>query len=443
MASLSRLLNKSPFIVKRCYYKIIPFHKRYGYTFSETYKFIQNSIEWDRNKLKEFQFEKLKETIKNAYDNVPYYHKLFIDYGINPNISSFEDIRKVPYLTKSDVRQNYNELISKKFNKNLITFKTSGSTGEKFQFEGTDDLYKKEAAFVLRAYNMHNSTLYEKPSIWIRRYSPKQGDPISKIDYELNRIYMSPFNLSLTTIENYVEYINKSKAKLIVTYPSLANFMALLMEEKKIHFDYVEVIHCASEMVLDEWRNNVFRILGIKLKAHYGMMEKVSFFSNTIDSDKYAESLEYGYTEIIEGEVVGTGFLNDAMPFIRYKPGDLAIINEKTEYFKSLPYSVSDFIGRSTDMIYTLDGRKLSGVNFYTMMYKIQGVEMFQIIQKTLTDIEVNIIPSKYFNLETYNEISEGINDRVGECNIKINKLSELKRTPSGKIKTIINECKS
>ena len=131
------------------------------------------------------------------------------------------------------------------------------------------------------------------------------------------------------------------------------------------------------------------------------------------------------------------------MPFIRYKPGDLAIINEKTEYFKSLPYSVSDFIGRSTDMIYTLDGRKLSGVNFYTMMYKIKGVEMFQIIQKTLTDIEVNIIPSKYFNLETYNEISEGINDRVGECNIKINKLSELKRTPSGKIKTIINECKS
>lgn len=443
MASLSRLLNKTPFIIKRCYYNIVPFHKRYGNAFSETYKFIQNSIEWDRNKLKEFQFEKLKETIKKAYENVPYYHKLFIDYGINPNISSFEEIKKLPYLTKKDVRQNYNELINKNINKNLICFKTSGSTGEKFQFEGTDDLYKKEAAFVLRAYNMHNSTLYEKPSIWIRRYSPKQGDPIFKIDYELNRIYLSPFNLSLDTIENYVNYINKSKAKLIVTYPSLANFMALLMEEKKLYFNYVEVIHCASEMVLDEWRNNVFRILGIKLKAHYGMMEKVSFFCNTLDSDKYAESLEYGYTEIVDGEVVGTGFLNDAMPFIRYKPGDLAVVNEKSEYFKALPYSVTDFIGRSTDMIFTLDGRKLSGVNFYTMMYKIQGVEMFQIVQKTLTDFEINIIPSKYFSLETYSEICEGITDRVGKCNIKINKVSELERSPSGKIKTIINECKS
>ena len=47
---------------------------------------------------------------------------------------------------------------------------------------------------------------------------------------------MSPFNLSLNTIENYVKYINKTKAKLIVTYPSLANFMALLMEEKKLHY---------------------------------------------------------------------------------------------------------------------------------------------------------------------------------------------------------------
>jgi phenylacetate-CoA ligase len=443
VASISRLLNKSPFIIKRCYYKIVPFEKRYGYQFIETYNFLKNSIEWDRDKLKEFQFEKLKETIINAFENVPYYHKLFIDNGINPNISSFEDVKKIPYLTKNDVRLNYNALISKKFNKNLITFKTSGSTGEKFQFEGTDELFKKEAAFVLRAYNMHNSTLYDKTSIWIRRYSPKNGDPIFKIDYELNRIYMNPFNLSLNTIENYVKYINKTKAQLIVTYPSLANFMALLMEEKNLQFDYVQVIHCASEMVLDEWRNNVNRILGIKLKAHYGMMEKISFFCNTKESDKYAESLEYGYTEIIEGEVVGTGFLNNAMPFIRYKPGDLAVLNNNIEFYKSLPYSVNDFIGRSTDMIYTLDGRKLSGVNFYTMMYKIQGVEMFQIIQKTLSNIDVNIIPSKHFNLETYGQIIDGINDRVGKCNIKINKVSELERTPSGKIKTIINECES
>jgi hypothetical protein len=75
-------------------------------------------------------------------------------------------------------------------------------------------------------------------------------------------------------------------------------------------------------------------------------------------------------------------------------------------------------------------------------MYKIQGVEMFQIVQKTLMDIEINIVPSKHFSLETYFQIKEGMNERVGKCNIIINEVSEIERLPSGKIKTIINECK-
>jgi phenylacetate-CoA ligase len=144
MASISRLINKSPFIIKRCYYKIVPFEKRYGYEFSETYKFLQNSIEWDRNKLKEFQFEKLKETIRDAFENVPYYHTSFIDNGINPNITSFEDIKKIPYLTKNDVRNNYTALVNKKFNNKLITFKTSGSTGENFNLREPMNYIKKK-----------------------------------------------------------------------------------------------------------------------------------------------------------------------------------------------------------------------------------------------------------------------------------------------------------
>ena len=43
---------------------------------------------------------------------------------------------------------------------------------------------------------------------------------------------------------------------------------------------------------------------------------------------------------------------------------------------------------RQTDMITCNDGRNLAGVNFYTMMYKIEGVEMFQIIQKSSQSIK-------------------------------------------------------
>jgi phenylacetate-CoA ligase len=441
MASVQRIIKSSPSIIKNIYYKLVPFRKRYGVEFSKTFDFLLNSLEWDSSKMIEYQFEQLKETIIHAYNETNYYHKLFIDYGINPNISSFEEMKKIPILTKEIINKNYNDLISKNFIGKRVVFKTSGSTGTKFQFEGSDEMYKKEAAFVLRSFILHNSSMYNEPTIWIRRYAPEKGDPLFKWDNELNRLYISPFDISISTIEQYVKIINKSKARTIVTYPSLANFIATLMREKNLLFEKIEVIHCASEMVMPEWRKNVLKSIGIPLKAHYGMMEKVSFFCNTNESDKYLENLEYGYTEIVNGDVIGTGFLNKVMPFIRYSPGDQAICNLDKSYYKSLPYSIDDFIGRSTDMIETIDGRKLSGVNFYTMMYKIEGVEMFQIIQKSLKEFQINIIINEKYSINTNDQIIKGMRDRVGECLIQINKVSILNRSESGKLKTIINEC--
>ena len=442
MATAKRIISKSPTFVQNLYYKLVPFNKRYGGEFLKTFDFLMDSIEWDKSKMLEYQFEQLKSIISHAYNETNYYHRLFIDYGINPNIASFDDIKKIPVLTKEIINSNYNDLISKSYKGEKVTFKTSGSTGKKFQFEGSDDMYKKEAAFVLRAFYLHNSNMYDVPTIWIRRYAPEKGDPLFKWDRELNRLYISPFDISLNTIEQYVRIINDTKAKTIVTYPSLANFLATLMREKNLLFDKIEYIHCASEMVLPEWRRNVLESIGIPLKAHYGMMEKVSFFCNTTESDNYLENLEYGFTEIMEGDVVGTGFMNKVMPFIRYIPGDQAVLNKNLSYHKSLPYSVEDFVGRSTDMIFTSDGRKLSGVNFYTMMYKIEGVEMFQIIQIKLNEFKVNIIKNCKYDSNTDSQVIKGIKDRVGDCFIEINYVSTLERSNSGKLKTIVNECK-
>ena len=441
MATAKRLLKKAPSIIKRAYYNAVPFGKRYGKEYLETLIFLRESLLWTTQQLKEYQFYKLRSTIANAYDNIPYYHKLMVDYGVKRVIDSPNDIKKLPVLTKALIKDNWKDLINTDYKGTPILFKTSGSTGEKFQFLGDDNLYKREAAFVTRAFNLHGANLYDEHTVWGRRYAPKAGDPIKQVDYELNRTYLSPFNISENTITEYVRVINKSKAKTLVTYPSLANFIATLMNDKKLYFDHITSIHCASEMVLPEWRTNIERCLGIKLYAHYGMMEKVSFFQNVTNEDRYAESLEYGYTEIEDGNVIGTGFLNDVMPLIRYTPGDKAIVDESGNNFLSLPITVKDFIGRSTDMILTEDGRKLAGVNFYTMMYKIPGVKMFQIIQKSLTSIEVQYIDAGNHSKEiTEGLIRGGISDRVGECKINIKQVSELERSKSGKFKTIKSE---
>ena len=139
--------------------------------------------------------------------------------------------------------------------------------------------------------------------------------------------------------------------------------------------------------------------------------------------------------------MIGTGFLNDVMPFVRYSPGDIAFPSQDVKYHGSLPISVDDFLGRKTDMITCIDGRSIPGVNFYTMMYKIKGVSMFQIVQKTLSDIEIRYIKSIDLNKDTESEISVGMKERVGECNLKIFPVKSFERAKStGKFKTILNE---
>ena len=440
MATAKRLIKKAPTIIQRAYYNMVPFGKRYGVEYVKTSQFLQQTLDYTPAMLKAYQFYKLRQVMANAYDNVPYYHKLMVDYGVKRVIDDPSDISKLPVLTKQLVRDNWDDLINTKYNGKPVLFKTSGSTGAKFQFLGDDNLYKREAAFVHRAFALHNAQLYDTRTVWVRRYAPKAGDPISYTDHELNRTYLSPFNVSDDTIKDYVNEINRTKTKTLVTYPSLANFMATLMKNHNLTFDHVTSIHCASEMVMPQWRDNVKQSIGIDLYAHYGMQEKVSFFCNTLDDDRYAENLEYGYTEIEDGNVIGTGFLNDVMPLIRYMPGDRAVLDETGDTFKSLPITVKDFIGRSTDMIETADGRKLAGVNFYTMMYQIPGVEMFQIIQKTLDKFEVQYIPNSKTTTNTTLEIFEGMKDRIGDCEVNIVPVQELERATSGKFKTIKSE---
>ncbi len=115
MASIKKFISKSPNFVKKLYYNLVPFYKRYGSEFKDTYDFLLHSLDFTPEQLKEYQFSKLREVISNAYENVPYYHKLMVDYGVSKYIQDPSDISKLPILTKQLVKDNWKDLINKKY----------------------------------------------------------------------------------------------------------------------------------------------------------------------------------------------------------------------------------------------------------------------------------------------------------------------------------------
>jgi phenylacetate-CoA ligase len=425
---------------KKLLYKVIPFKYRYGKKYYEFLKFLNISKKWSYDQSKSYQLEKTKELLKFSNENIPYYKNLFKSNGFDYNIKHLDDLKNIPILTKEDIINNFNSLINKNFDGKHYKMNSSGTTGKRLEILGTDDLFKIEAAFITNAFNDHGSRLYEDHSVWLRRYSPSVDDPIFFNDPELNRSYMSAFDLNDDTIFEYVKYINSTKTKTLVSYPSTLYYFSLLCGKYNLRLTHVRHMHGASEVCLPQWRNKIKEITGIDIKMHYGQVEKVSFAHQDSKNNFYRENLLYGLNEYDENNIIiGTGFYNQVMPLIRYKTNDKVILNNDVELKGCNPKTILDIEGRNGDMLITNVGSYVPAVNFYSFMSKINEVDMFQIVQKKEDkSLDFYIVPNKKYNNLTEKKLLQEMENRLGKIDIKITKVKSIERDKnSNKLKTV------
>ena len=89
-----------------------------GTTLLKYLKELEETQWWSPEQLRELQNKKLRALIKHAYENVPYYHRIFEERSLAPNdIQTVEDLPKLPILTKDDIRQNSQDMLAKDFKK--------------------------------------------------------------------------------------------------------------------------------------------------------------------------------------------------------------------------------------------------------------------------------------------------------------------------------------
>ena len=441
MGSVNKIIKKSPNFIKSLYYKFVPFRYRYGNVYGKTLDFLLESQYWDDDKLKEYQKEELRKLLTHCYNNVSYYRDIFISKGWHPlDFKSIEDLKQFPVLTKEKIMRNPSMLIADNLrSKKGYPITTSGSTGDKLKFYVDDDCLKKEAAFNMRAYIQQGAKMYDTPSVWLRRYVPKDSNSsLWYYDSELKRLYMSAYHLNDKTIGEYVKKINEGNYQTMCTYPSAAYIFACLCEENNLKLKTIEKIHTTSEVLLNQWYDKIEDVFNITPCGHYGQMEKVSFMNQIETSRDMKQNLEYGVDEFYDNEdgtygLISTGFINYYMPFIRYRTEDTFVIKDGV---------VKEVNGRSSDILISKDGSRLPGVNFYSWIdKKMPAIKMFQIIQKTDRDITFNYVQNESFTNDIENDIIEGLRSRLGDMNFTINMVDEIQRDPkSQKIRSIINQ---
>ncbi len=156
---LRDFVNSLPYPIKqgaKYIYGSIPPRFRYSKVFWNTYNFLEKSQWWSKERLEEYQMQQLEKLLNHAYNNVPYYKKVFNERGLKPkDIQDFDDLKKIPYLTKEIIRNNLEDLIARNYPRSKLQYcTTGGSTGIPMCFYVEKNMTSaKEWAFMLTQWN--------------------------------------------------------------------------------------------------------------------------------------------------------------------------------------------------------------------------------------------------------------------------------------------------
>ncbi|HYG98446.1 MAG TPA: hypothetical protein VD837_04890 [Terriglobales bacterium] len=379
-----------------------------GKVFRNTLQFLLRSERWTGNEHERYQLEKTRQLLQHCYDDVPYYRNSFDRLKFHPSdFKSLADLRALPMLDKMAVEENLKDLVARNISqRRLRYYTTGGSTGIPMGFY-LDRNYTDAArnAFFCRMWGWIGYRDYERGVI-VRGAVIKSKDPVPQKRSLLdNKLYVSSYNLKEECIPAVHDLLLRYRPVSIQAYPSAITQIAQVMIEKQLPpVPSLRVILCGSENLYAWQRELLQRAFGCRIFSWYGHSENVLLAGECEKGSEYHCFSEHGVFELVRpdgsvienanevGEIVGTGFINDAMPFVRYRTGDMASYAEGPCPCGRAYRRFSRIEGRLQELMVTADGRYISmtAINMHSDLF--DNVKQFQFVQDVPGKIEMRII---------------------------------------------------
>ncbi|MBU3142594.1 phenylacetate--CoA ligase family protein [Clostridium sp. CF012] len=453
---LKQIIRKAPsFIEKpaRYVYMSIPDYKRYGKTYREKYDFLKKSGSWTKDQQEEYQMEQINKLLEHAYTNVPYYTRVFDERGIKPkDIQNFNDLKQLPYLTKEIIQNNLEDLISKNKKKNKFRYvETSGTTAMPMGFYIDPQLDKaREWAYISNLWRQVGYDVNKvNKCVIIRGNIPKNGI----CEFKGRDLILSSFQLKEENMKEYIKQMVAFNPDFIQAYPSSIHTLSkyILRNNINIILDKLKCILCSSENLSDNQRLEIQKAFGVRIYNFYGHTEHACLAGECEQTSYFHLQSEYGYTEIIDengqevskedevGEIVATGFNNYAVPFIRYKTGDLAAnTNKECECGRNYK-KIKRIEGRKQDFLVDRDGRPIDALwSDYPLWHIKEKVSTFQYIQNEPGKVILNIQCSEKLVDEDIKCVMDVFNLYYSGFEVRINIVDYIERTKRGKFRFLV-----
>ncbi|MBP2144178.1 phenylacetate-CoA ligase [Methanococcus voltae] len=419
----------------------------------------------DREEMRELQSKRLCETVNRVYYNVPFYRNKMQELGVYPeDIEGIDDIVKLPFTTKQDLRDNYPFGIFASPMEDIVrVHASSGTTGKP----------------TVVGYTRRDITIWSEIVARTLNFAGVSKDDFIQIAYGYGlftgglglhyggeRLGATVVPISGGNTEKQIQLMQDFKTSVIACTPSYALYLAEAMQERGVDPKSLnlKVGIFGAEPWTEAMRENIEESFGIKAYDIYGLSEIMGpgvaceceakaglhinedhFIPEVIDPNTL-EQLPEGQ----KGELVFTTVTKEGLPLLRYRTRDLTSLNyEKCECGRTL-VRMNKCTGRSDDMLI------IRGVNVFpsqieSALLKINEVLPHYMLEvdrinnldvlSVLVEVDPAFFSDKIKELEKLNKrIKKAIVDVIGiNVNVKLVEPKTLGRT-EGKSKRVVDK---
>jgi len=402
---------------------------------------------------KKIQQKKLYKLIKYASEYIPYYQRIIREHDIQFSEDTiFDDIKKFPLLTKEIIRENFDELYKFR-DRTYFRNHTSGSTGEPAMFY--QDKYYLEWHIASKIFfDEWAGRQIGKPMVkfWggVQDILKEGRGVKAYLSQQFNGVTtFNSYRMTENNLYDYVQKINSIKPCLILTYTNSIDELARFIQDHHLTVYSPGAIMTSAGVLFPEIRKRIEEVFGAPLFDNYGSREAGWIACNCekseglhlIPSTHYIEILDANANEVNpeeSGEIIVTLLTNYTMPLIRYTIEDRGILSKKAcSCGRGFPL-LEKVEGRILDMFKNKRGDLIGSGYFISLIYLRDYVKKFQIIQKTVNYIVINLVLKDNQKIQDVKKDFKNINKKIrlvmgNETKIKYNIVDEIKTNKSGK----------
>jgi phenylacetate-CoA ligase len=445
----------SAFYTSFCSSVIYPIHERMkGHSTASVRTELEQTQWWPAERIAALQLSRLRDLLTYSNRHVAYYRDVFARHGIDPErIDSTQDLQRLPLLAKDAIRANIDRLKSDEA-RTLKRFNTGGSTGEPLIFFIGDERVSHDVAAKWRATRWWGVDIGDpEVVVW---GSPielgAQGRVRALRDKLLRTVLLPAFEMSPPKLDRFVEAIRATRPRMLFGYPSALTHIARHARARSVRMDDlgIRVAFVTAERLYDDQKDTIANTFGCRVANGYGGRD-AGFVAHECPDGGMHITAEDMIVEIVDqegmalpagsaGEIVVTHLATREFPFIRYRTGDIAALDDRRcPCGRGLPM-LRDIQGRTTDFVVAQDGTVMHGLALIYVLRETPGIEAFKIVQESLDLTRVLVVPGAGYGESSRRRIDDGLKARLGRSvHVEVEQVAQIEAERSGKFRYVVS----